>query len=271
METAISIKYNKEAQIAQANKLIRSRQDDLTLVEAKLIRLAISQITQLDNELRTYSCQITELAEHLDIAQDNLYRDIEKIGVGIMKKSIHMKDTNSPPKKNGEYNYIIFNWVDYFCYSNGVITLRLNEKLKPFLLGLNEHFTKYGYSNIISLPTSNSIRLLELLTSYESLVNPYENFPQYNTPYIEVEKAKNELAFTIDFLRTFFNCIDKYPLTADFIKRVIAASVKAINTDSTTHRVSYRVVKTGRSISHVLFKVNAWGDDDFKEFINKEV
>ena len=43
-ENAIAIKYNKDFYVIQANELVRSKQDDLSLLEAKLIRLAITQV-----------------------------------------------------------------------------------------------------------------------------------------------------------------------------------------------------------------------------------
>ena len=43
-ENGIAIRYSKDFSIVQANELLRSKQSDLTLMESKLIRLAISQI-----------------------------------------------------------------------------------------------------------------------------------------------------------------------------------------------------------------------------------
>lgn len=266
METTADIKYNKEALVVQANELIRSRQDELTLVEIKLIRLAISQIVETDIDLRTYTCSITELAKHLGLAQDNLYRDVEQIGKSLIKKVIYVKDTTKPLKKNGQYNYELFPWVDYFSYRDGKITIRLSDKLKPLLIGLNEQFTRYGYSNVVSLPTPNSIRLLELLTSYENIVNPYKLY-QYEQPFPNIEKSNEEMIFSVDYLREYFNCTNKYSNNNMFISRVIAPSVAAINEKSTTHKVSYRTVKKGKKIAYILFMVNAWSNADFMEFI----
>ena len=43
-ENGIAIRYSKDFNIVQANELLRSKQSDLTLMESKLIRLAVSQI-----------------------------------------------------------------------------------------------------------------------------------------------------------------------------------------------------------------------------------
>ena len=267
METITEMKYNKDALVVQANELIRSKQDDLTLLEAKLVRLAIAQIIETDIDMRTYSCNVTELARHLGITQGNVYRDVEMLARGIMKKSIYVVDKKKPQKRNGQPNYELFPWIDYFSYNDGTITIRLSDKLKPLLIGLSEHFTKYGYGNIIALPSTNSIRLLELLTSYESIVNPYDS-RKHQSPFPHIEKADNEIIFTVEYLKEYFNCIDKYENNNDFIRRVIAASVKAINEKSTTHKVAYRTAKEGKRIGYVLFKINAWDDKEFLEFIS---
>ena len=268
METTLNIQYNKEALVVQANELIRSKQDEFTLLEAKLIRLAIAQILMEDTDLKTYNCNATELANYLGIPKGNVYRELGTIAKNLMNKVIKIEDKKSKPKANGEYSYKLFHWVDYYEYNNGMITLKLSESLKPYLLGLNELFTEYGYNSILALPTTNSIRLLELLKSYENLANTYSpNFAATN-PYPEVEKADNELIFTIDYLKEFFNCTDKYTNNRGFITRVIEASVRAINEKSPTHKVSFRIVKEGRSIAYVLFKINAWEDKDFMDFIS---
>lgn len=270
MENALAeIQYNKESLIVQANELIRSQQDDLSLLEAKLIKLAISQISIDDNNLRTYSCNVTDLACFLDIPQDNIYRDIDDLTTSIMGKLIRIIDKTKPRKRNGQPNYHKIPWVDYCSYIDGIITIRISDKLKPYLLGLNALFTEYGYECILNLPTSYAIKLFELLKSYEYTINTYS--PRF-TPtnlYPHIPKENNELIFSIDYLKNYFNCGDKYPNNGHFIKWVIDSAVIRINKNQSDMKVSYRLAKEGRKIGYVLFKINAWGDSDFMDFIRK--
>lgn len=272
MENALEMRYDKEALVVQANELIRSLQEDYSLLEAKLIRLAISQIALEDTDLKTYTCRITDLASFLEISQDNIYRDIEGTIDSLMSKVITIKDKSKKPKKSGEYPYKKFHWVDTCYYSSGVITLKMSSELKPYLLGLNHLFTEYGYECILRLPTSYSIRLYELLASYKNLINPYS--PSYKplNLFPQIQKDDNELIFSLDYLKSYFNCEDKYPYNKDFISRVIDSAVKAINnkTPDSAIRVSYRTAKEGRKIGYVLFKINAWQDEDFRAFLTKE-
>ena len=262
-ETAIAIKYNKDFAVIQANELVRSKQDDLTLLEAKLVRLAITQIVREDNKFNTYSCNVVDLADFLGISKDNIYRDIQEISKSLIKKSIFIKDKTEPRKK-GKENYLIFNWVDYIEYRDGVITFKLHDKLKPYLLGLEQLFTMYGYEAVIELPTNYSIRLYELIASYQNMT--VRLMPDTN--YTDIPIEKNEFIFSVDWLRDYFNFNDKYPNTGDFIRRVIDGAVKAIQ-KNTIMRLDYRTVKKGRSITHIVFKLVDWGDADFTREILK--
>lgn len=245
--TTSPITYNGDYYIAQANELVRSKQDDLSLVEAKLIRLAIAQILKDDKDFRTYSCNATDLAEFLGISAPNVYRDIKSISNSLMKKSIFIID-KTKPNKNGEYNYETFHWVDYIRYKDGELTIRLSESLKPYLIGLNELFTTYGYSAIVALPSNYSIRFYELVASYYNIKN-------HCNVYEGINIESNEFVLSIEYLRSFFNCENKYPNTNDFLRRTIDSSIEALRKHSFLF-VSYRTVTKGRKITHLIFKAS---------------
>lgn len=249
--------YNKELAVVQANELVRSRQDDLTILEAKLIRLAISQILKNDTDLKTYTCNLVDLAEYLQIDRKNIYRDIQELAKGIMKKSIFIKDKDDVKKGKKNAGYKIFHWIDYIEYKEGVITFRLSESLKPYLLGLQELFTLYEYDIIISLPTNNAIRLYELLASYKNI--PRQKIIDHT--FLDIKIDKNEFMFSIDWLRNYFNCNDKYANTGDFIKRIITPSIEAIE-KYTLMRVEYKTIKKKRSITNIIFRINKWTDNE---------
>ena len=262
-DTALAIMYNKDFYVIQANELVRSKQDDLSLLEAKLVRLAITQVVREDTDLQTYSCAVVDLAKFLGISKDNIYRDVQDLAKNLMKKSIFIKDAEKPTKR-GKPNYKIFHWIDYVEYNDGIITFKLSDSLKPYLIGLEQLFTMYGYEAIIDLPTNYSIRLYELLASYENMTVRLTP----DTNYTDIPIDKREFIFTVDWLRDYFNCNDKYPNTGDFIRRVVDGAIKSIN-KKTMMRVSYRTVKQGRSISHIVFRINEWTATDFYEFEKK--
>lgn len=267
MENNNLLRYHDNFVVKQANDFLRSQQDELTLLETKLIRLAISQILIEDKDLRTYTCQLTDLAKYLGIPYQQVHRDVGNIVTSIMRKVIKIVDKESATKRNGKPNYIMFHWVDTFEYKDGTVTIKLSEELRPYLLGLSELFTEYEYRGIKDLPTPHAIRLYELLKSYESLVNIRAAGFTPSNPFPTIEKEDNELIFSIEYLKEFFGCQNKYAQTGDFIKKVIHASVLAINSHTDTMRISYRLVKEGRAFAYVLFKLNAYGQSDFDNFV----
>lgn len=250
MEKVEVLKCDKDLYVVQANELVRSRQDDLTLMEAKIIRLAVAQVLEKETDFRTFSCDIVDLAEFLGISKQYVYRDIQNIAVSLMKKSIFIRDT---ARQTSKPNYKIFNWVDVIEYKDGTITFKLSEELKPYLLGLEELFTSYSYEALIGLPTNYSIRLYELLASWANATVR----DAVKTNYTDVPLEKNEFIFTIDYLRDFFNCKDKYPNTSDFINRVIDRSVKAVKERTVMH-VTYQKIKKRREIKYIIFRLNDW-------------
>ncbi len=255
---AIAIKYDKAFHIVEANELIRSKQDDLTVLEAKLVRLAIAQVLQIDTDLKTYSCSITELADFLKMDRHNIYREMDTLTTNLLRKVIYIR--KKTPGKNGKPAFKKFHWVDSAEYADGILMLKLSDDLKPYLLGLNEFFSSYEYAVPYYLPNNNSMRLFELLWSFVNIT--YKDRGQYKTPvYLNIPLEKNEFAFSIDYLRELLNCEDKYPNTGDFIKRIIDPCIKAIK-ENTTLSVSYRKVKHGRAIGFLVFRLNDPRDYD---------
>ena len=245
-ENGIAIRYSKDFNIVQANELLRSKQSDLTLMESKLIRLAVSQIMKGDKDLRTYKVNVSQLAEFLEVPKTNVYRSMQDINISLMQRVIFIRDKE---------------------YKDGTLTYRLSDELKPYLIGLSEMFTLYSYDSIIKLPTNYSIRLFELLTSWVNIIIKGENTPAFP----DISTDPDEIVLAIDYLRDFFDCNDKYKSAGDFVRNVIEVNLGFIN-QYTNLKVSFRKHKKGRSISHVIFKYeNTWNNDPKAEEHNNQM
>lgn len=257
------LNYNKEFLVIQANDLVRSRQDSMSVLETKLIRLAISQIIENDTDFRTYRCNIKDLAEFLDISASNIYREMRGICASLLKKTIYIEDKERPGKK-GQPNFKMFNWIDEVEYRDGTLTFRLSSSLKPYLLGLKSFYTLYGYEYARALPTHNAIRLFELLASWQiSIIRSEADIVHENGGM-----HKNEITYSIEYLRQIFNCTTRYKQTGDFVLNVIDASVKAIN-KNTIMRIAYTPVKKGNRTDHITFTVNPENPEGAEEWQQK--
>ena len=232
--------------VFQANKLIRAHKDDLSLLEAKFLRLVVSQIVKEDKDFKTYTCTASQLAKALQIPVEDVSRDFKVIGDSLLKKLIYIE------KENGK-GFWHFQWVSSIKYDNGIITVKLNDALKDYLLGLDRLFTAYGYEVIMGFNSDRSIKLFELLSSYANMGIRDRDWKQPGIPeYVNLQR--HEYAFRIEYLRSFFGCENKYALTRDFLKFVIGESLKIINRN-TLINATYRTVRNGKRIEYVVFKV----------------
>ena len=227
------MKYNPEHYTVAANDIIRGKQS-MTLQTARLIRLLITQVVKEDKDLKTYSCRISDLADFLNIPSSNLYRDIQSICESAMKSVVYIGTGN--PK----HPWKMFHWVSTAEQDGaGTLTLRLSDEIKPYVLELEKWFTQYQIKNILEFSSYYSIRLYELLKCEDGI---YRN-----------EKLKHE--FTVEELKQFFDCENKYSAFKDFRKNVIEVAVREINQKSDIWvDVSYK--KTGRAITSIVFEVH---------------
>jgi len=256
-ENTLSLRYDNRFLVVESNELIRSKQDDLSVLEGRLLRLLVAQIKKDDTELKTYTCNVSELADFLGMDRHNIYREMDKLTTSLMRKMIYIR--SKKPGKTGKKNYIKLHWVSFVQYYDGNLTIRLSEDAKPFLLGLKGYWAGYEYAIANFLPNNNTTRLFELLWSFVNMT--FE--PDYVRPanYFPFPIEKNEFAFSIEFLRELLNCEDKYPNTGDFLKRTIDPYLKVIK-ENTTLWVSYRKIKQGRAITYLVFRLNDPEDFD---------
>jgi len=222
--------YNDKHYVIMANDIVRGKQD-MTLQEARIIRLLITQVVKEDKDLKTYSCKITELAEFLNIPPNNLYRDINTICDNLIQRIVRVGTGN--PKQPWEK----FQWIQLAKYDgNGTLTLMLSNQIQPYVIELNEKFTQYRLENILELSSFYSIRLYELFKSDEF-------------------KGSEYLEYSLVYLREFFECENKYKLFSDFRINVIEVAIKEINdkTDFKIKKIDY--VKKGRAINSIKFYI----------------
>lgn len=237
----LELSYN--AQVVQANKLIRSKQDRLTLIEARLIRLAIAQILKQDKELRTYKTTASQLSKLLHISKSRMSENLDAVIMNLADKHIYIDNGIG---RDGQPNYQIFHWLDFIERKDGIITFKLSESLKPYLIGLSELFSHYEYESLLCLPTDYAIRLYEILKSYQSLDRTGYKL---NNEYIN----KNEVAFKLEQIKNYMDCPQSYYPTKEFMRSIIVPSVKAIS-EKTELRLSYRTVRNGRTIEYIVFQ-----------------
>lgn len=214
--------------VVKSNDLIRNTRYDLSFAEQKIILRLIQLIQPNDTDFKTYKFDIKEFCQicNIDYHSGGNYACIKQALKGLHDKSFWFRE---------DKREILCSWISTAIISDGsgIIEIELHKHLKPYLLELKKNFTEYSYSYILTMKSKYSIRMYELLKSY--------NFMSSTT--ISIEDLKYNL------------CVDSYDRFYDFKKNVIDIAVTEIN-NLTDIKVAYQVNKIRRLPVSIAFEIS---------------
>jgi plasmid replication initiation protein len=224
----------KNGLVVKSNQVIEASYS-LSTIEQRLILTAISLIpkAQKITDEEIYTVSVTDL-QAMGANETTAYRDLKDGLNRLYERSIHLKSGNEKIKMR---------WVQSvkFIDDTRVVGIRFSKEILPFISNLKNQFTKYALSDISEMTSSYAIRIYEMLIQYKSI---------------------GQREISVSDLRNMLELNKKYPLFADFKKRVIDISVDQINKKSPL-LASYTITKTGRKMTHFIFRFKE------KETLNK--
>lgn len=210
--------------VVKSNQVIEASYQ-LSAVEQRIVLAAISRIpkNQLITDDELYPVSVDELKQ-LGVHEKTAYRDLKEGINRLYERSINLSIDDKSIKMR---------WVQeiQFLDSQSVIGIRFSKPILPFISNLSREFTKYALSDIAGINSGYGIRIYELLVQYRQI-------------------GKREIS--VESLRTMLELGKKYPLFADFKKRVIDTAIDQINEYSPL-KVTYEQKKTGRKVTHIIF------------------
>jgi len=218
----------KNQLIIQHNNLIEAKYH-LTLQEKRLVVLMSSHIKKEDKEFQTYTFSIQELSNFLELNNKNLYKEIDTVVSKLFNRVLIIRNEieNSTTK---------ISWLTYakYWHGQGLVQLKFNEELKPYLLDIKERFTKIFLGDVIGLKSVHSIRFYELLKQYET---------------IGIREIK-----LIDLREYCGIRIDQYKKFNNLKKDVLESSKQEINS-KTDLLIDYKEIKTSRKVTAIQFSI----------------
>lgn len=216
--------------VVKSNYLIQKTRYDLSLAEQKLILHVIQLIEPKDDDFKMYNFSIKDYCKLCGIQYNSgkNYSDVKQALKALHDKSFWMEQEDG--------SEILMRWIEKIKINqrSGVIQIRLDQDLKPYLLQLKQFFTKYNYLYVMTMKSQYSIRLYELLKSYENI----------HAIAFEVTELRKLLNIADDILTEWYN----------FKRIVIEQAVKEIN-KLTDIKIKYDTIKQGRSVFEVVFHV----------------
>jgi plasmid replication initiation protein len=239
--------FNSENQIVRkGNQLIEARYR-LSLGEQRLILLLVSQIEPQDEDFKDYEIRVQDFIHIFGLQSDkSIYEKIEQSANDLVGKQVVLK--NSEEKE-------ITTWLSYVKYKkgSGIVQLRFDKSLKPYLLQLKESFTQYNLSFIIKFKSQYSIRLYEVLKKEARIKEKYKHARVF------------EKTFELEEYRLLLG-VEKgaYPIFSAFRKWVIGPPVYEISeqTDLTIRETKY--IKTGLKVTAICFVVEICTEEEIK-------
>ncbi len=222
--------------VVKSNDLIRKSRHSLTVVEQKIVLYLISRIKPDDTDLLDYDFVIKDFCEICGIEYDYNFTQLKEIILAIRNKGFWIwKDEKTRTTSS---------WIEKATvnYGTGIITVRLDRDLMPYLLQLKDNFTKYELIAVLALKSKFSIRLYELFKSYE---------------------YKKEFEITVEDLRAMLMLTTEYPKMADFKRYVIDRAIDEISR-FTDIIIEYEPIRRGKTITAFRFRIEKDPDFDGK-------
>lgn len=189
------------------------------------LNLFIALIFKLKGNSEVVEYTAAEIKK-LTMLKNRDFKSFEKLLLGMQGKNILLKTDRG-------YDSIIPFTTLKFDLENRNITVKINSDIQPMLLNLKKEFTKYLLQEFLSLENRYSKRLFQILKQWESV-------------------KKKE--FDVQYLKKILDA-ENYDRFERFETRVIKNALEDIH-NHTTLKVSYEKVKTGRSISKIIFYIN---------------
>ena len=212
--------------VRESNQLIESRHP-LTLTEMKLFLLMLSEIKFEDKEFQTYRVYIKSFLDNIDSKRTSLWTQSKVITKKFLQRVIELKTDT------GFIQTHFISHIEYFD-GEGYIEYSFHKSLKPHLLQLKKSFTSMDILNVLSCHSIFSIRIYQLLKSFEGL-------------------GKRKIRITD--LKTLLMIEKKYTQWNDFKRFVLEKSRRELKKYSDIY-FTYETHKKGRRYDSITFHIH---------------
>ena len=231
------IKVKGDLEVKKGDVIVRARYK-LNPLSLKFVTALIAGLKRSDDINEEYVFKVKDFQELTELKRKDLYWAVKEAVRELLDKPLHI------PTEEG---FIMCNWISggHYVENAGEVRFMIYPKLRPYLLEAQEKFLKYKLENILTLRSSYSIRMYEILKDWHNQHKRYNNIK--NT-------KKLEKIVEVEWLRKILEVPKSYPYggSSGLKNRVIEKAKKELE-EKTDIKFDYVEIKTGRKVTHVKF------------------
>jgi plasmid replication initiation protein len=216
--------------VVKSNRVIEAKYR-LGARAQKFILFMASMVNPMDDDFKYLRVKVKDIEPIFNTDQKkwgSIYQIVKEIILSLNNHPLKIQQEDG--------SHLIVNWIASaeIRQGSGMVEFEFSEKLRPYLLQLKSHFTKYKLQNILQLKSAFSIRLYELLKARQF-----------------IGKAEYEL----DELKAILGLDDKYSVYYDFKRRVLLPAQEELAEFSDIW-FEFKERKEGRKVKYLVFYIH---------------
>ncbi len=225
-EQAIPVQEERSLLVVKSNELIQKSRFNLSTSEQKIILYLISKIKPSDTEFHEYEFSVSDFCRICGISAQSgsVHSAVKQSVKTLADKSFWIKQDDG--------SELLLRWLQHAKIESGRIHIQIDQNMKPYLLQLKERFTRYELIYTLAFKSQFSIRLYEILKSYQ---------------------WRHEVTLVLDELKVSMFA-ENYKNFKDFRNRVLDVAVREINQYSDI-TVNYTPITKGRKTVALRFEI----------------
>lgn len=242
-------KEERELSVVKHNEVVQKARYKLDLIQQKTILYLVSKIDSMkDDRFTDITVRLKDLCEIMGIEANG--RSLNDIKEGLKK----MADKSMWVELGDADNSItLMRWLAEVTINRGksTVTVRFDDKMAPYLLKLENCFTRYKLINVLPMKSQYSLRMYELIMSHS---------------------GQGKWDVTLDDLKKllYIDNLSTYSDYRDFKKRVLDPSLREICNFSDLS-VAFSTKRIDRKIHSIVFEMCSIDEAHYSEGSRREI
>lgn len=215
--------------VVKSNDLVEARYR-LSLQESHVILWLLTQIKPEDDDFKVHKLKVKDFAELVGLKVDSQYKELQKITESLMQRVMKIREP-------GEKTLLQVSWLSSAFYEEdkGMVSLKFDSKLKPYLLQLKKQFTKINVTDSLKFKSIYAVRIYELLLQYAPI-------------------GKRDI--TVEELRDYCGIKENEYNLYSGLKRDVVNKAKSEINKKTCYTVDYTESKRSRKVDKIHWTID---------------